>query len=80
MGGVVVSDLVKALTIAPEWPVVQPGPSVRMPKLSTKASSSKDGYETCVVLPDMQIGYFRARSGELEPTHDENAIDIAFSD
>jgi predicted phosphodiesterase len=76
---VAVSDLVKALTVAPEWPVVQPGPSVRMPKLTAKASSNKDGYETCVVLPDMQIGYFRARSGELEPTHDEEAIDIAFS-
>jgi predicted phosphodiesterase len=50
-----------------------------MPKLTSKASSKKDGYETCVVLPDMQIGYFRARSGELESTHDEEAIDLAFT-
>jgi hypothetical protein len=62
----------------PEWPVVQPGPSITLPKnTATKKKSTK--FKKCVVLPDMQIGYFRNRDGELEPTHDEGAIDIAIS-
>lgn len=76
------SDLVKSLSksaFEPDWPLVQPGPAVRMPKLSVKPSTSIDGYETCVVLPDMQIGYFRGKSGELEPTHDEVALDTALA-
>lgn len=62
----------------PQWPVVQPGPQVKLPPVKAKAKPTSD-YETCVVLPDMQIGYFRNKAGELEPTHDESAIDIAFS-
>lgn len=32
-----------------------------------------------VVLPDMQIGYYRHPDGRLEPTHDEAAIDVALA-
>lgn len=62
----------------PMWPVVQPGPSVKLPAVKTKARHT-DGYQTCVVLPDMQIGYFRNQDGHLEPTHDEQAIDMALA-
>src|SRR5690606_6039783 len=31
------------------------------------------------VLPDMQIGYWRDKDGELQPTHDETAIDVALA-
>lgn len=62
----------------PQWPVVQPGPPIKLPPVKSKPKPATD-YQTCVVLPDMQIGYFRNRAGELEPTHDEEAIDIAFS-
>lgn len=62
----------------PEWPVVQPGPTIKLP--APKVHTEKtDGYKTCVILPDMQIGYFRGKSGNLEPTHDERAIDIALT-
>jgi predicted phosphodiesterase len=71
-----IADLAK---VGPEWPVVQPGPVVRMPSVKAKASKQPSDYQTCVVLPDMQIGYFRNSSGELEPTHDEYAIDLAFA-
>ena len=59
----------------PEWPVVQQGPAVKLPP--TKATSKKtSAFKTCVVVPDIQIGYFRGRDGQLEPTHDEKAIMI----
>lgn len=59
----------------PEWPVVQQGPVVKVPSVKVKAT--KSDFKTCVVLPDMQIGYYRNSAGELESTHDEDAIDVA---
>jgi len=61
----------------PEWPVVQPGPLHKLPtrKVATKDT---DGYKTAVILPDMQIGYYRGPNG-LEPTHDEEALAIALA-
>lgn len=61
----------------PEWPVVQPGPTIKLPKSTT--TKKKTALKTCVVLPDMQIGYFRNKDGELEATHDEAAIAIALA-
>tara|TARA_B100000029_G_scaffold505788_1_gene587144 strand:+ start:7489 stop:8664 length:1176 start_codon:yes stop_codon:yes gene_type:complete len=61
----------------PEWPVIQPGPAINLPK--STAAKKKTGLKNCVVLPDMQIGYYRNMSGELEPTHDEDAIAVALS-
>lgn len=61
----------------PAWPVVEQGPpSVVRPTKVAKAKSP-EGFKTCVVLPDIQIGYFRSMSGELVPTHDEAALSIA---
>lgn len=67
-----------AFEAGPQWPVVQQGPAVKLPPVKAKPKPPTD-YRTCVVLPDMQIGYFRNKEGQLEPTHDEGAIDIAFS-
>ena len=61
----------------PDWPVIVPGPKVAVPKNTAK--KKKTAFKKCVVFPDMQIGYFRNRDGELEPTHDEGAINIALS-
>jgi hypothetical protein len=59
----------------PEWPVVQQGPAIKLPtpKVSKKKAT---GFKTCVVPPDIQIGYYRNREGNLEATHDEKALDI----
>jgi len=60
----------------PQWPVIQPGPAVKMPKPAVRrvaATSSK----VCVVLPDMQIGYYRDQFDNLVGTHDEVAISLA---
>ena len=62
----------------PQWPVLEPGPSITLPK-GTATKKKATGLKTCVVLPDMQIGYFRNKDGELEATHDEVAISIALS-
>jgi hypothetical protein len=59
----------------PEWPVVQQGPAIKLP--TPKATKKKStGFKTCVVPPDIQIGYYRNREGLLEATHDEKALDI----
>jgi hypothetical protein len=59
----------------PEWPVVLQGPAVKLPPI--KATSKKtSAFKTCVIVPDIQIGYFRGRDGQLESTHDEKAIMI----
>ena len=56
----------------PQWPVVQPAPTYRLPApKATKAPA--DGWHTAVVVPDMQVGYFRTADGTLEPLHDEAA-------
>ena len=59
----------------PEWPVVQQGPAIKLPtpKVTKKKAT---GFKTCVVPPDIQIGYYRNRDGLLEATHDEKALDI----
>lgn len=60
----------------PEWPVVQRGPAVKIPKV--KSSAKKVEGTRVVILPDIQAGYFRNQNGELEPIQDLSAIDIAF--
>lgn len=60
----------------PKWPVVHQGPSYKLPPKKA-VKREKTTYKKDVILPDMQIGYYRGRSGELEPTHDEKAIEIA---
>ena len=62
----------------PQWPVIQPGPKIQVQKPTTKPTKSK-GFKTAVVPPDIQIGYFRNRDGNLEPTHDEKALEICIS-
>lgn len=62
----------------PQWPVVQPAPLVKLPPIKKPAKPAND-WRTCVVLPDMQIGYFRNAAGDLEAIHDERAIAIAIA-
>ena len=62
----------------PEWPVIQRGPEIKLPK-NTSAPSAAESFKTCVVVPDIQFGFFRNRDGVLEPTHDEEAIAVALS-
>ena len=67
-----------AFESGPQWPLVQPGPAIKLPPVKAKAKPSSD-YQTCVILPDMQIGYFRSHNGELETTHDELALDVSLA-
>ena len=62
----------------PKWPVIQAAPMYRLPAAKgTKAKA--DGWNTCVILPDIQAGYFRAADGQLEAIHDERALAVALS-
>lgn len=58
----------------PEWPVMHPGPQIKLP--STKAKVQKTGWSCALIVPDIQVGYFRGPTGELVPIHDEQAIEI----
>lgn len=62
----------------PKWPVIQPGPQIQVQKSTTKPKAPS-GFKTAIIPPDIQIGYFRNREGNLEPTHDEKALDICIS-
>jgi hypothetical protein len=59
----------------PEWPVVQPGRPVRLPP--RRVVGCDRWPSNAVVLPDMQIGYYRLHDDTLEPTHDEAALAVA---
>lgn len=60
----------------PKWPVIQQGPSIKLPHHRSEKRIAKK-FKSCVVIPDVQIGFYRGRDGTLEPTHDEKAIAVA---
>lgn len=61
----------------PEWNPVYQGPSIKLPKVTVKQSVSN--WKKCVVLPDIQAGFFRNANGELVSTHDPIAMDYALA-
>ena len=61
----------------PSFDPVRQGPPIRVTVRTPKKAKNPDGYETAVILPDIQIGYFRNADGELETTHDEDALAVA---
>lgn len=68
-------SLVPRWAEGPEWPVIQPGPAVRLSSVTQGARPAAE-WETAVIGPDIQVGYFRNAAGELEPTHDEQALSV----
>jgi hypothetical protein len=60
----------------PTWDPVNQGPAVKLPAIKVTKAPKKTEWNTAVVLPDMQIGYFRNAAGEYEGIHDEAAIDL----
>jgi metallophosphoesterase superfamily enzyme len=64
----------------PQWPVIQQGPSIQIQKPKTKSRVPKE-WEVAVIVPDIQIGFYRKSldSSELEPIHDESAIAVALA-
>ncbi len=63
----------------PAWPVVAPCKPYVVRPAPTKRTTSPKTWKCAVFLPDMQIGYFRDRDGNLHPTQDEGALDIALA-
>ena len=61
----------------PEWNPVYQGPSIKLPKVTVKQSLSN--WKKCVVLPDIQAGFFRGADGNLISTHDTVAMDYALA-
>lgn len=72
-------QLIPGWADGPKWPVVQPGPMCKLPKRSVSVVRRSDTWRTAVVLPDMQVGYFRTATNDLEPIHDERAIGVALA-
>lgn len=61
----------------PDWPTITPGPSHKLPPVKSTSRPSPADYETAVILPDIQIGYYRMKDDVLDATHDEEALSIA---
>lgn len=59
----------------PSWPVVDRGKPIKLPVRAAATFKARD-WKVCVVLPDIQIGYYRDATG-LVATHDEAAISVA---
>ncbi len=53
-----------------------PAPVHVLPPLEVKQKSDSK-LKTCVIVPDVQIGYYRDHNDKLVPIHDEQAIAIA---
>jgi len=62
----------------PQWPVIVQAPAVKMPVRTVKPRPP-DGWRVAVILPDIQIGYYRDVDGTLQPTHDEQALAVALA-
>lgn len=62
----------------PKWPVITQGPSYATPKPTTKVRKATE-FQTAVIVPDIQIGFYRGPEGTLEPTHDEAAMSVALA-
>jgi hypothetical protein len=62
----------------PQWPLIEQGPKIQLQKPRTKSNPPKQ-WEVAVIVPDIQIGFYRKSldSVELEPIHDEAAIAVA---
>lgn len=71
-------EFVPTFADGPQWPVMQPGPVVKLPSSPVKPKAAT-GWKTAAILPDIQIGYFRSHNNDLEPIHDEQAITVALS-
>lgn len=71
-------DFVPTFADGPEWPTVAPGPIHRTPSIASR-SVKVTGWNTCLVFPDIQIGYFRSPINDLEPIHDEKALQVALA-
>lgn len=71
-------EFVPTFADGPQWPVIQPGPAYKLPSTTTKSKLST-GWKTAAILPDIQIGFYRTRSNDLEPIHDDLAISVALS-
>lgn len=62
----------------PDWQPVDRGPAIKVNVVKQPDSPlAKTGWRTGIVWPDTQIGYYRGADGELIPTHDEQAIQVA---
>lgn len=68
---------IKATEAAPEWPLIDRTTVVMkvIPPGEPRPPHQRD--MVAVILPDPQIGYRQFDNGELDPFHDEDAIDVA---
>lgn len=63
----------------PQWDPVSQAPPVKCSVRPVKGLQKPEGWQTAVIVPDAQIGYYRDADGELIPTHDEDAISLCMS-
>lgn len=60
----------------PQWPVIERGQkTVAVPRNTARVTKGK--WKRAVILPDVQIGFFRDQHGNLQPIHDVRAVSVA---
>lgn len=72
--------LVKTKEAEPEWPLVQRAPVTPVsftPTTPPLARNSYSGWRTALILPDIQAGFYHDNYGQLHPTHDPAALNVA---
>lgn len=72
LAGITISP---AWDTGPQWPVITQGKRYTVPRKTPRRRVGK-GWQTAVVVPDIQIGYFRGPGDELVAIHDERAVSI----
>lgn len=63
----------------PTWDLIRQAPPVSCTIRPVKPVTRPDGYQTAVIIPDIQIGFYRRSDGTLEATHDETAIRLCLT-
>lgn len=82
-GDAIITDLARielapAWDQGPAWPVVQPGPMPK-PRPKARVRRTTKGWQNAYLVPDMQVGYYADRDGNLVPIHDEAAMAVALA-
>jgi metallophosphoesterase superfamily enzyme len=69
-------EFIPTFADGPKWELPHPGPLYKIPTAPAKPVKVT-GWKTALIFPDIQIGYFRTATNDLEPIQDEKALAVA---
>lgn len=69
-------EFIPTFADGPTWELPHPGPLYKIPTAPVKPAKAT-GWKTALIFPDIQIGFYRTATNDLEPIHDEKALAVA---